>query len=431
MRQYLVISSAITQQQAPKNTKVASWTTSSLENINLYDYDGILIDVSSIPKRESAIINAGEQRLNFHTFEFRIFTPEVIYRILSRSEAFVVLLGDPSTQLGQFSAANRLGLALIMTPSHGTNLINKCEKHQPFFDYMKQVKNYSYAFRNNPRMNEDCAHAISYFGERPLLSIEPLLSIKVGDSIAARIGGPGFSELYLLPVLPSGVPKSIDQIFDVLASGDDDIVSEPEWASTIKATGQKEVDDQIAETDRDIVKLNNKRNDLMAKKAKIRQPIEILYKIGKELENSIKVTLRDIGITVTDPSTTEGREFTFEFNGQKFVVEVKSTERQFFDKNGLRQVVEWQDDVLLESGEKYKPVFIASNETKKPAQDRQEAYLPPNLLQFAQERKIATISVSVLYEFVEKIKRGDLEVSELIDLLLKTDGIVGLSDIAS
>lgn len=425
MKQYLIISSAIAQEQAPKNTKVLPWTTFGLVGVSLYDYDGIVIDASSIPEPE--IMNdsqKGKQRQDFTMFESNILKPEVIQDVLFNSEAFIVILGNPSTKLERCSIADRLGISLIMTPSHGTNLVVNCETQHQFYNYVKQIRDYSYAFKNNPRMR------ISGYAEPRRLSVESLLCLKVGDSVAARFGGPGFSNLYLLPVLPSGVQCSVGQIFDILVDDDDEVI-EPDWTSDIVMAGQEEIESRLNDIEHSISELKEKKATILNEKAIARQPLEMLYKIGKPLENSIKTTLRNIGIVVVEPPTEEGREFTFEFAKQKFVVEVKSTRNQFFDKKGLRQVVEWQNDALMDDGEEYKPVFITSNEVTKPSKDRNNNYLPQNLLKFAQERRIAVISVSVLLEAVNLIRKGELEVGDLIEILAKADGVVKSGDISS
>lgn len=420
MKQYLVISSAMNQQQAPKNTKVLPWTMLGLLGVSLYDYDGIVLDASSIPEPEAIVDSqkGKQQRQDFTMFESDVLKPEIIQHILFNSETFIVIIGNPSTKLEQYSVIDRLGISLIMTPAHGANLVVKCESQHPFHDYAKQIKNYSYAFRNNPRM------CIENYYEPPLLSVEPLLSIKVGDSVAARFGGPSFSELYLLPVLPTGVQHSVKQILGILANDEDNEVVEPKWASDIVVAGQKEIDSKLNDVECSISELKERKTIILNERAKVRQSIEMLYKTGKPLEDSIKTTLRNIGITVIEPPTGEGREFTFEFKNQKFVVEVKSTEHQFFDKKGLRQVVEWQNDVLIEKGENYKPVLITSNEVTKPSNDRSDDFLPPNLLKFAQERQIAVISVLTLFEMVNKIKSGDSKIDEFVKILSGTNGII-------
>lgn len=421
MKQYLVISSAMNQQQAPKNTKVLPWTMLGLLGVSLYDYDGIVIDASSIPEPEMIIDSQkGKQRQDFTMFESDVLKPEIIQHILFNSEVFVVIIGNPCTKLENHSVIDQFGISLIMTPSHGTNFSINCEARHPFFNYIKQIREYSYAFKNNPRMR------ISNYAEPPLLSVESLLSLKVGDSIAARFGGPGFSSLYLLPVLPSGIQQSVRQIFGILVNDEDGEVVEPKWASDIVVAGQEEIDSRLDDVEHDISKLKEKKAEILNKKARIRQPVEMLYKTGKSLEDSIKVALRDIGITVVEPPTENEREFTFEFDGQKFVVEVKSTRRQSFDKEGFRQVVEWKDDVLIEDDEDYKPVLITSNEVEKPSKDRSEDFVPPNLLKFAQKRQIAVISVLVLFEAINRIKKGDWSVDKLIKVLAETNGVAKL-----
>lgn len=419
MKQYLVISSALNKIGNLPKVKVIPWIPEALAELNLLDYDGIILDATSMRGYAPGDSPFGD-------FEQNVLTPSTISRTLFSKNTPVVLLGSPNKVICCATFADSLGLDMFCDGKAGSNLEVKCDKDHIFHHYVSQFHRYDYSFGKQIRLFDGMTSGSGYIYNSCFTEV--LLATRVGDPIAVQLGaydsgGSLFNSLYLLPVLPSGAKRSIEQIANIVFV-DDDNITEPEWVSQIVVEGQEEIEAEIADNQSKIDELVLANKGLERERQLVRQPVEILYKTGKPLENSIKTALRDIGIIVIEPPTENEREFTFEFSGQKFVVEVKSTEHQFLDKKGLRQVIEWQNDVLMEKGESYKPVLIASNEVMKPSKDRNDDYLPPNLLKFAQERQVAVVSVLILFATINKIKEGEMQISELIEVLAKTNGIV-------
>jgi hypothetical protein len=52
------------------------------------------------------------------------------------------------------------------------------------------------------------------------------------------------------------------------------------------------------------------------------------------------------------------------------VLEVKSTKKDTFDEKGLRQLMDWQSQALMDTGEAHKGIFIGSNAVDKPLEHR-------------------------------------------------------------
>ena len=157
---------------------------------------------------------------------------------------------------------------------------------------------------------------------------------------------------------------------------------EPEWVKNIKVPSQEDIDDRLEQIGSKIADLTNKKNVLIQELENERQPIEILWKSDKPLEKSIERVLKSMGASIEndDENNTENAaDCSFSYGSAHFAVEIKSTSKQMVDKNGLRQVRDWVED-LSDVGKEYKGLLIVSNEIGKKPDERSDNYLPENLI---------------------------------------------------
>ena len=266
----------------------------------------------------------------------------------------------------------------------------------------------------------------------------PVLVTKTGYGIASGVDALAFKkdhygrtldsslpfrgELTLLPMLDV-IEEQFEIILSILDSEGDETAI-PDWAEEISVIGQGEIDRAIAASETKLAEATAELETLAENRASLRQSVELLYKSDKPLEKSLKTYMSKLGFTVSEPKKETNKvEFYLEQGALKFVVEVKSTTKQMFDQKGLRQANDWRDDVLLETGETYKPLFIGSNQYSLKPSERSDDYLAQNLIDYAVSRDIACITVTQLFDELQKIEAKKMTADELAQKLHDTKGL--------
>jgi hypothetical protein len=409
---------------------VVSWSNASAAKVNLRDYDGVVFDMTS---------RNAEKDVSLWWFEDDTVTPEITFDILKRQGSFIVILGDPNTILKNETISRRIGLVIENIKGHGDNLC-QVDDSQMFAKYLQQIKTYSYSFRTIPSLTDDMKSLlIGNSKYKAGAALNNFLQTKAQYAVAAEItpfictlnnsGQINYKKevtsgkLILLPPLKDGIAKSIDGILEVLAPNKGYDIAEPDWASEISVVGQSKIDGSISNNQAKLEKLSAEKTGLLNQKIELRRSVEILYKSDKPLETSIKDYFRKVGIKVVEPKITNKAEFSFEYSSKKFVVEVKSTSKEQFDQKGLRQVNEWRDDYLVETGECYKPVLIASNQYNLPPNERNSDYLPDNLKKYAVDKDIAVISVRDIFDNLQSVEAETGKLDDFINNIYDTKGI--------
>lgn len=419
--------------QLPKyghTVDIVLWGDSErVSRLNVIDYDGVVVDLKSVEDGE-----LGDDIVGFN----EVFNSYTVLNILKEHGTFIAVLGNPGTTLDGTPFYNFLGFNLDVTEKGGDRLkdVNPRDK---FFDYLSSVGGYSYFYDNKVTLIDEMsnlmkrAHGVSYAAYAfPALEtrsghlVSSILNIlRRIDNSRGSPEGVFSGSLQLTPVLGGDVKKSIVSILSHFLG--DASMDEPDWAASIPAIGQLSLEQKIAKEQEIINKHQSAKDGYVDQLSEIRRSVEVLYKSDKPLESSVKWYFERVGIAVIEPEVDNEAEFYFEFNDKKFVVEVKSTSKDSIDKKGLRQVAEWQDEILIDTGDEYKPVLIASVQYSLPPEERNENFLPDNLVKFAEKKKIAVVSVSYIFKELQKVESGDVKLSDFIDSLYKLDGMVNLN----
>lgn len=403
------------------------WSDIGKKEINLRDFDGVILDLSDIDEKATGVNWVEfQETLNF----------EIALDVLYREGSFVFVIGNPFTCGDQYTVAELLGLELKYVPGKGDSITKtKNFKNSPFQDYLKNVKSYTYSFSVQAPTAE-VVNKVERFDRSTDITSTSYLGTRSGYTVAAEIGLDIFQlthndyrsnvsslfegRIVLLPVVDMELDKLTKMLVEV--SLGDDSESEPEWANSILVNGQAEIDALLTQNNDAMIKLGNEKKDLEEKRGALRKPLEVLYKSGKPLEESVKVTLEGIGLQIIEPENSEKVEFYITHKDFKFVVEVKSTVNETIDQKGLRQVIDWQNDAFDEAGDEYKALVIVSTQFDKPLDSRVEEVLPHNLQVYALKRKIAVLTVKDIFNAAQMIENNEMNVDDFIKALALSDG---------
>jgi hypothetical protein len=210
------------------------------------------------------------------------------------------------------------------------------------------------------------------------------------------------------------------------------IVPEPSWASAIVAPGQPRVDARITQIRHDISSLEVELLDAEEEREKTRHCVHLLYKLGDELEDAVRETLRSLGSTI-EPPTEPGKEdgwIRVEIEGQTFegVLEIKGTNKDHFNIDGLRQLMEWKKRGILNRDKKYKGIFVGNSGAEKEVSEREVPFAKP-WTDTAKLDEIAVLGSGDLYTLYCLDREGNLDKEQFWRALFRTNGVFSLDDL--
>lgn len=417
---------------------IVSWCDNELGLINLRDYDGIVFDMSDY------YLNSYNVSSMRGVFEHHSISPDIIYDVLKKPETFIIVVGNPNTTVKQESILNLIGFSVSSEIRNGNTVTREKTGDRTFLKYLEKVKSYSYFLGENITISSHVrlkwrSGVDSYEMAGTLI---PLLKNRADKILAAKLEPftkipspylyhkdntvPSFGDIYLLPPI-YGMDQN-DMVSEILELYLGNEKPEPEWVKNIKVPSQEDIDDRLEQIGSKIADLTNKKNVLIQELENERQPIEILWKSDKPLEKSIERVLKSMGASIEndDENNTENAaDCSFSYDSAHFAVEIKSTSKQMVDKNGLRQVRDWVED-LSDVGKEYKGLLIVSNEIGKKPDERSDNYLPENLIKYAISQEIAVISVKTLFEAYLKSKNDNKYAGIFFGKLHEKSGIIKL-----
>lgn len=414
---------------------IYDWAMRGIDSVNLRDFDGVILDVESSEKSEVSASNR-------HAVESKVLSPAVLADILSVPDSFFVILGKPSATLFHKTFSTSIGVRLNAIEGTGKSLVTTNNgKKSPFANYLSNIKQYDYSYEGIPALDDyySTKFSISHPQYHFRSVTVPLLTTRANHSIAFTLNPVTFyrnsagevrnitdvfkSPITFLPSLQTGARESLEMILKILSKAEAN--EAPEWVDQLSVVGQETIDEKIDKIKARILTLQGELEDSMEELKEVRAPLDILYLSDKPLEEALKTSFDSAGFKVLEPGDGGNNvEFYLEQGTYEFVVEVKSTEKATFSKDGMRQVNEWRENEALDTGKDYKPLLILSNEYSLEPSSRNKEFIASNLISYAESRKIAVISVVVLYEALQMIKTGAITKEALSTLFYEAAGII-------
>lgn len=421
--------------------KVIPWNSEKLEEENLRDYDGIIIDADSY--------NELDKVASPDTIENEVILPMITYDVLNAPPSFYLVVGDPSHVIWQDDILGAVGFSGTYMKGAGTqHSLTEAGSKSVYREYLSDIKRYKYSYDTSFETASEVQKMVKFGNfNRYTTQYVSLMQTKTGYLTAFRLQGEayrvdGYDRILdrrslfqkelptFLPGHPGGFEKGLSIILRSIKERDTvNHESEPDWASEIVVQGQEEIDAEVIVKTDQIQVLELERSDLQSRRSELRKVLEILYLSDKPLEGALKRTLQNCGYVVEEPKDDNNVEFYLKNGKQEFVVEVKSSLKAQFNKEGLRQVNEWRENESLESGKEYKPVLILSNQYDKPIDERNtESVLDENLIAFAISRKITVVTTAVLYQALQYLSEGKITKAHLSNILFKGEGMLHVKD---
>lgn len=412
-----------------KGQKIQSFVWSDIggKEINLRDFDGVILDLSELNEKADGV--------DWVQFE-DVLNHEVAMDVLYRKGSFIYVIGNPFTNGHLYSIATLLGMNLKYIRGKGDSIVKaKDFGSSPHKGYLETIKKYDYSFSaiGASTIVREKAEAYS---RKAGLRTTPYLGNRSGYTIAADVEIVTYKVDYknyasdhkslhtgritLLPPADMELAELVKLLLATNVDADSNVA--PDWIDGITVNGQAEIDELLSENQKATSALVKEKTALVEKKAKLREPLEILYRSGKPLEGSVKAVLKKMGLQVIEPESSEKVEFYIEHGEHKFVVEVKSTTGEVIDQKGLRQAIDWQNDAFDETGEDYKALVVVSTQFDKPLNERTSSVLPDNLTKYAVKRAIAVVTVKDLFNVSQAIEQGAITLSNFTKALANCSG---------
>lgn len=210
------------------------------------------------------------------------------------------------------------------------------------------------------------------------------------------------------------------------------VLPEPSWASSIVAPLQPCIDKGIAKIADEISVLQEDLKNLEEKRAQARRCVNLLYKLGDELEEIVREILGSLGATIELP-TERGKEdgwLRIEIGDEVLegVLEIKGTRKGQFTLEGLRQLMEWKKRGKLNRQKKYKGIFIGNSHAEKDLSNR-EIPFSESWLKTAELDEIAVLETRNLYSLYSLDCEGKLDRNRFWEILFRTNGVFSLENL--
>jgi hypothetical protein len=439
MRIAVITDEKLSKSIAGSKLKIIPWDTEKLEAENLRDYDGIIVDCDSYDQLEKVF--------SPRIIEDDAITPKITYDVLKASPSFYIMLGDPSRVVQEKDLLGLTGFSGEYVKGSGTqHNLTEAGKQSVYKSYLSDIKRYKYAYGDSFETDIQIRGIVQNgLYNMYVTQTVPLMETKSGYLTAFQLQG-YYTDHYnsiidssylfsgglptFLPGHPEGLEKGLNILLrSIKESTTVDDAAEPDWLSLMTVQGQAEVDSRIESNTAQIETLTIQKREFEQERVKLRGILEILYLADKQLESALKQAMQSVGFTINDPVDNNNVEFYLRNGKQEFVVEVKSSLKPHFNKEGLRQVNEWRENEALESGKEYKPLLILSNEYDKPLGERNiEGVIDENLESYAVSRKIAVITTPILFQALQYASEGKITAIKLADVLFKAQGLLKIED---
>lgn len=192
----------------------------------------------------------------------------------------------------------------------------------------------------------------------------------------------------------------------------------PDWLNHIKNEKELQLEKDLNHTELQLEKLEAIKNDIVSKKIEEADFKKVLISNQTSLEERLILELKKLGFSLKDPKGDGKEDIVFLEDNITFICEVKSAERQKSHTDGLRQLLHWEVDYLIDDNIAPKLVYIYNYDPL--TQPSQRTRVPQPLTDLlALKKNICLISVYELYLDLTKVKEGKLSIKELCSKINK------------
>jgi len=278
---------------------------------------------------------------------------------------------------------------------------------------------------------KDFIYFKSYFKSR---FIEPAITTSNKDNVVA--GLIKFSNGYKI-ILPELVKESsydkkhekeyldaVDYVLELIRALDDTLNESceiPEWVNKIILSNEKFDYSESIEIEKEIQKLNNRKNQIQIRLNKSFKYKKLLYSSGKELEEIIKNIFEEIGFELL-PIRKNRSDLNLKYKDNYFVCEVKGLTKSAGEKNS-NQLQKWETEFFEDYEIHPKQVLIVNTFRNLPLSERIEDSFPNQMLDYAIKKEQCLITTTQLLCFYLHWLENNKILDKFIKKIIITNGI--------
>jgi hypothetical protein len=402
----------------------------------LKDYDYIIVDLTT-PEARKLIFNELRNALNLY----------VIDDLLCH-DATIIVIGDPRFDVaGTPFLSAWTGLSFRWDHQSGTTVVLSPRLNKT--EYISHLRSWQYSLIDVEIERQQLLGAKTKILSDLLassatdleLEVEVIARNRYNNALALAIrwiakdrrqagivmrSGP----LILLPEVGLDQDQTVLMVLNDFC-GVQSSLPEPIWLASYVAPHQGEIDDQIAKLEGDIKSLEVALVSARRQREDARVCLQLLFGSGFGLESAVWKVLRQLGATVREPVGNKKEEdgwITFQ-DGERTldaVLEIKSTTKDTFGLDGIRQAVDWRTRSGLRDQKPYKGVFIGVSAIGTEPKNRPDPF-SDSWRENAEIQAIVAISAEDLYYAYVLHCDGTLDLGRFWRAVFQTNGVFSLA----
>ncbi|WP_038168940.1 hypothetical protein [Verrucomicrobium sp. BvORR106] len=437
IKKFIIIGSSSLAGISGRNLTCIRWDKLT-PKINLRDFDVVIISTL-------AFGTSDQPNVDWATF-FHILNPTIARDVSAHGGVFMIV-GNPTFDVhldkGKASAPflSWTGLQLEWDIAHGDTMqFLDSRVNTNFATYCSYIAGWQYSLRSCSigSTGYDAIEDVARSGGSIILHRDDIATNRHKNALATRIKvkhkvtGHQYSSTettilhYIL--LPPINFSNDDTLLLVLR----DVcnlplaVNEPEWVKEWIAPNQIRIDAQIASLGIAMRKLQSELDAAQSDRNKSRQCLKLLYSRDHELEEIVRSVLRSLGAIIEDPTGDNKEDGWISVNAHNSilegVLEIKSTEKDSFTEQGLRQLGEWKTRGIVERHKKFKGIFVG-NSALMCSPDSRPYPFSDSFLKAATLSEVCILMTSDLYAVYQLHCEGALDYGAFWTALFSTNGL--------
>ncbi|MCS7365128.1 MAG: hypothetical protein NDF54_06820 [archaeon GB-1867-035] len=155
----------------------------------------------------------------------------------------------------------------------------------------------------------------------------------------------------------------------------------------------------------------------------IKEARRLLYAMHKPLSKTVYKILRGMDFNATYIEKKGVHDIEINEENFKAIIEVTSAEKNWIDREAVRQVLDWASHFEKVKGLKPKPIIIANPYAKIPISERKEPYTL-GAIQKAKEENVCLMTSYQLYQLFCKYIKKEIDKEHVKKLMRDTVGLV-------
>ncbi len=338
------------------------------DDLNLADYDNVLIDFSVIEK--------------YPFPEVENITDKNIWNLIFNKNSELIFIGTPeliqthgkkNSPYGSFySPLGLLPFEPEWTKEKGNKINVVDDKYLFYFNFVKEWSFHFDYIYNKPNENkiEKIKQALKFPINAIAVSYTPIATNGYNRPIgckfnfkAKRTNSDFVIEscpiIWLPPVLYDNKDKAILIILQEMFKQKQNI-EKPNWLSSYTLISMEKIQIEISQIDIDIIKMMEKKKNKMSKYEQRERFTRLLYEQGINLEEIVIDALKELDCEILETTNGNNEDIQFkDLNGCRWVVEVKG-KKGCLKRDDIRQLDDWVKNLILNKDWKGYAIIIGN-----------------------------------------------------------------------